>query len=491
MFSLVITAYIVMLGSVGRFSTTDEVFFKAAGREWARSGRFAAPELKGFLHLQPPVEFAWFAQFPLYTFLFGVFVKVLGFSAVSSVLFDALIHVALSVATYLLVIKLSREPKVWMAVAAGLVVLFIGTTGRPDELACLWGVLAGLQLTSVSDWKRSGLFGIFLGLCVSTNIVAGVVFMLILAPPYFRRVRCDERASWRSYLATALGGSFAAVMTILPFLMVGHQVYRQFFTHASRQFANPLSYAAKYSFRFGAPYWCVIVGSLAVCIDECIRSRRTEGLGCWFERWGGVLAALIFLMVFTLSKPYYLWFLGPWLIAVSFVSLSERPSTFLRQNDRALYTPSVIIVMALAYGIGCAPFFQSALIMASLPAGQRLASNVSLLEATIPKGSSILASEFWSSLGNDYRYYAPLHSAVDPRSVDFVILTGNGTGVPGQPQSLGWWKDEILKHGFEVVLDHLNREPTRFLGIRISRSAYGFGPLVLRNLRSVGVNEWR
>jgi hypothetical protein len=34
--------------AIGRFTTTDEIAFKAAGREWARSGHFAAPELTGF-----------------------------------------------------------------------------------------------------------------------------------------------------------------------------------------------------------------------------------------------------------------------------------------------------------------------------------------------------------------------------------------------------------------------------------------------------------
>jgi len=42
---LVLLGYVLFFTFMGRFSPTDEVFFKAAGREWASHGRFAAPEL--------------------------------------------------------------------------------------------------------------------------------------------------------------------------------------------------------------------------------------------------------------------------------------------------------------------------------------------------------------------------------------------------------------------------------------------------------------
>lgn len=41
--------YIIAEMVPGRFAVTDEAFFKAAGRNWAMAGRFAAPELTGFL----------------------------------------------------------------------------------------------------------------------------------------------------------------------------------------------------------------------------------------------------------------------------------------------------------------------------------------------------------------------------------------------------------------------------------------------------------
>src|SRR5271154_6086707 len=87
LFCLGVGAYLAYQAIGGRFVQMDEVFFKAAGREWAQSGTFAAPEIDGvptadppgFLIMQPPLSQVWFAQLPGYTFLFGVFARAFGF----------------------------------------------------------------------------------------------------------------------------------------------------------------------------------------------------------------------------------------------------------------------------------------------------------------------------------------------------------------------------------------------------------------------------
>jgi hypothetical protein len=45
-----------------RFPDNDEVICKAAGRHLGAGGSFSAPELEGFLHLEPPVERVFFAH---------------------------------------------------------------------------------------------------------------------------------------------------------------------------------------------------------------------------------------------------------------------------------------------------------------------------------------------------------------------------------------------------------------------------------------------
>src|SRR5262245_38784401 len=57
----------------------DEITEKSAGLNLSRGGPFAAPELEGFLHLDPPLERIYFLYPPLYSRLFGLWTGVTGF----------------------------------------------------------------------------------------------------------------------------------------------------------------------------------------------------------------------------------------------------------------------------------------------------------------------------------------------------------------------------------------------------------------------------
>src|SRR6266851_6463502 len=127
---LALATYIVLTLHYGRFQADDEVFFKSAGREWAAHGKFAAPELRGFRNLDPPVEAVWFAYMPLYTFLFGVFVRMFGFDVMQVTLFDVLIHVALCLSVYALARALTPEASPARAVVAAGLAIPLATIGR-------------------------------------------------------------------------------------------------------------------------------------------------------------------------------------------------------------------------------------------------------------------------------------------------------------------------------------------------------------------------
>ena len=125
-------AYLVVLTIVGRLPClfTDEIFFKAAGREWAATGRFAAPELAGALGLAPPLEEVWLPYPPLYPILFGGFVKVFGFGWRACVAFDALIHACLAVLTFGVALGLSTSRDRRVAFCLG----FAGGSGHAWSL---------------------------------------------------------------------------------------------------------------------------------------------------------------------------------------------------------------------------------------------------------------------------------------------------------------------------------------------------------------------
>jgi hypothetical protein len=142
------TCYVALFAMVGRFPTIDEVFFKAPGREWAAGGRFAAPELTGIDFLQgikPAIEEVWFVHPPGYPFLFGVFTLLIGFGPTACVVFDALIHGALALMTWLLARRLGEGLPDWLCflIAVAVLPLGVGTHGRPDELAMCLGIAGG------------------------------------------------------------------------------------------------------------------------------------------------------------------------------------------------------------------------------------------------------------------------------------------------------------------------------------------------------------
>src|SRR5258708_7551000 len=97
--------YFAGLLTFGRFLSGDEIAYKAPGREWARSGAFVDPELVGFGAWRNPVrpyEVRRGSGPPIFTFSFGLFVKVFGFNPGTNVAFDGLVHILLGWATWAL-----------------------------------------------------------------------------------------------------------------------------------------------------------------------------------------------------------------------------------------------------------------------------------------------------------------------------------------------------------------------------------------------------
>ena len=162
----------------GRFAVTDEVFFKAAGRNWAATAHFAAPELTGRLTQGPPLSEIYFAQPPIYTFLFGVYVKLLGFSPRLCIAYDAIIHLVLMWSAMIFARTVYRVDWRWAALSGALLAT-LGTTGRPDELGIVFAMWSAIAFRSLlPDRWRVPLGSALLGLCVCTSLGA----FLFLSP---------------------------------------------------------------------------------------------------------------------------------------------------------------------------------------------------------------------------------------------------------------------------------------------------------------------
>lgn len=444
--------YVIASIEIGRFTTTDEIAFKAAGREWAHSGHFAAPELSGFAHLQPPVEEIWLAHLPVYTFLFGLFVKIFGFGVAQSVAFDALIHALLALLTFAHARRMLAPP--WIAVLAAALVLPLGTFGRADELSICFGMAALLVAQPV-------LSGILFGITAATNLIAAGL-LGILALLRMRSVK----------LLIAAAATFLACLA--PILITHPAAWRQFGLHASAQFATTMSWGIAHSWIYGRQYLLSVAAALIIGIAAAI-----IGIAAPFLQRRDVLLrfapayAVPIILGLVAAKSYYLWFVAPLLLAAACATAWE-----LRAH-RVMWIAT--IVAAMLHGGAIVVPVQQQLIAATLPANQQLAPNVAAVRASVPRGSVVLASELWSSIANDVQYRSLVHAGTKIDDVDFVILSGNGSGAPGVPQTLTAAQQAVLAANFDVVYDNLRRDVPRLLGMPLSRSGWGYGVRIYRS----------
>lgn len=454
----------------GRFQTSDEVAFKAAGREWAVSGRFAAPEMKGFRNFDPPAEVAWFGQLPIYTFLFGVFVKVFGFHPLQNLAFDLLIHLAVVFLTYAIAKVLAGSGTRSAALAAAAIVP-VSIIGRADELAMLFGMSAMLLLLTRTSRLVSVPAGLLLGLAVATAALAGGAFalaavMILVTDPNDVRERFYRTAVCAFAAVVTCGGALA------PFLLAYPGVYRQFTSHAAAQLRGPwwplFENTLRYGWQFAAAAAFIVVTSFLLFFID----RRS-----WMRFLLVPTAFVAVLVCFFPSKSTYFWYFAPWTAAVSaglWPKLRDWRSRFV-----------VACAAAVCSLVAIIPATKDAIVIATLPEAQRLAPNVAMVRRLVPRASVVLASEYWSSLGNDYqvryRYAVPGNSPIP--DVDYVLVTANGSGSPGKPQDLGPTESADVNRHFETIYDNLNRSPTTLFGHRITNSAWGFGVRILRRAR--------
>ncbi len=467
---LLAAAYFALLMVFGRFAHTDEAFFKAAGREWALHGRFAAPELRGFYGLQPPVERVFFAQPPLYPFGFGLLVAAFGFGWRVCVAYDALIHVALVLLTFALANRLSGS-----ATAAGVaacMVLPLGTTSRPDEMAMCFAMAAALVVLRQPDaaW-RPVVAGVLLGLAAGASVGAAIVLgfgvavqLLASAAPIGRRLA-----------RLALCGAAAAVTVAIvaaPILAAHPDAYHQYLGLASSQVGSGQWTAdVQSAWRYGKGVMvleaaCVTVGLLALA--------RRPSLRRWNESWLGAVVGLAFVALLLPSKYTYLWFVGPSLIAACVATLAAA--------ERGWARATAVVAVASGWMLASTGYVWQTVTMLTLPREQRIAASERRVRALVPRGATVLAGEYWWTLGADRAvldsYFADYS---DLSTIDYIVLTGNGTGEPGKTQPLKDSLDGVAAQEFVVIDDHLNREPLTLLGRRLTNSAWGFGALVMRN----------
>jgi hypothetical protein len=465
----------------GRFSVTDELYFKAAGAHWAATGRFAAPELTGFTSTVPPLSEVFFPYPPLYPFLFGVYTKVVGFGPRSCILYDLAIHLLLVWFGVLAARLVHRVP--WSAsVLCGALLVPLGTVGRPDELGIVFALGAALALRKEVPHKFAiPIGGALLGFCCATSLGACLFLGSLVGWEATLREQSHLR-KLRNLVNTALVAVVVALACVAPILVTHPLAYRQLVTVGTSVtvFANAGSghhiphigflRTWIYSLWYGYDKGVLIAGGLIFCL-LCWRFDNNRE-GTVYSRFVLVVFSLLLLLVLMPGEYTYLWFSGTWLL-IACVALGWRISRSLPP----FRWRSLVAVAVLVWLIASMPYFRWKAILWTLPADQSLTVNIKRVQDEVPVGAGVLTADYWWALASRNPVYDPRCSHPGPDAFEYVVLTGNGSGQPGEPRlpEVG-----IEESQWQISDDHLRSEPPSIFGLRLSRSAYGFGPYILK-----------
>jgi hypothetical protein len=241
---LFFVAFFVLEFAYPRFPQTDsEISRKSAGLHLSQGGAFAAPELEGFLHVDPPIERIYFVYPPLYTWLFGQWTRVTGFGWAACVGYDALISAILALIVYGLAGAVARKllgplsvPRhTALALVPALLTLVFRQVARTDELGMVLGFANAwwLFLPRGSSPRRpvvSFVSGVLAGLMLCTNAGVFLAFTPFLAGLGLLRVK-NVREIASSLAAAALGAGLVAAISLTPFFLADPHFYHQSFQH--------------------------------------------------------------------------------------------------------------------------------------------------------------------------------------------------------------------------------------------------------------------
>jgi hypothetical protein len=140
---------------------------------------------------------------------------------------------------------------------------------------------------------------------------------------------------------------------------------------------------------------------------------------------------------------------------------------------------SLVALVALVWLAAASRFALTSTIRATLPPDQRMQHNLRVIHKLVPSGAGVLTYDFWPALMNTHETYSTDAAFPPWEQIDYVILTGNGSGAPGKSQTLLPEQQRYLDEHYTVIHDHLNVTPFR-IGPLKTNSAWGYGPLILK-----------
>lgn len=479
-----------------RFPDVDDMFFKAPGRNLSIGGGFAAPEFEGFLKVEPPIERIYFPHPPVYPWLFGQFCSLAGFSWRVCVACDALISAGLALTLWGLARRFcdaalgATQASGLIAAGVALLTLLLRQPARPDELAMLWSYANVLLLLGrLPNRATAPLSGALAGLTLCTSVGVFIAFVPVLAGFWILRT---NRAQIISSLALFAAGSLAAVATALtPLYLEDPLFYRQFLAHSAAMASQPplsrVVGAIRLAAQVAPPRLLLAIGTIPLLLVGTAmvwrRGARLEAVA-----WYG--APIVGLMLLLLLRPAhtYWWFLQPWFAITAGAVVAELCA-------RRIFAGAAAGMWMLSASFAALMWpAKDFIVRTSLRPEQQFRPAVDQLRGVIPANATVLTTAGWAALADDHRIIdAQFSDVADLSRIDFFVADGYGTGAPGS------WREpanerykQLIREEFEIVADNLPRDRVTFLGRSISRSAYGWGMLVMRRrdlVSSAGPSE--
>ena len=476
----------------GRFPQGDEAIFKEPGYQLARHGRMTAPPFKGFFQLSPDISETFAIYQPLYSVGYAGWLALFPHTFRSSVAYDAVIHLALVLVIMFGLPRMAGGLKAeWAAVVAG-VYNFMGTGGRPDELALVLGY-GGLALWLARGRARKCAWtavaaGLLLGLAGASSLPALLILLMWAGIVWlglaFKRSVDVGRTALVACITVLL-----ALSVLVPFYL------REGAIAQYRQHAQWFAFAGlARSFRAGNPkpfidllvagfhtniYMYPLVGLLAVAGGICLfgspRGKNTD------VRWSylAVLAVYAFVLVCLPQQTYYYWFLIPVLMA-SVAAAARGP----------VLAACLITAATVVGGNRVCRDFAKAL---SLPPEQSLHEAERALIEHVPGDARLLvnpASYFVARRSHEHLYVKRQEMPDMLGEMDYCAWSSwwlnesAGMSVPAGMLS----RDEVrqLKAEFTEIHNGLPSKPPSLFGLRLGREPRGFGMVIYRRTTDDG-----
>jgi hypothetical protein len=426
-FLAITVGFVVLQTTLGRSqNSTDEVFFKAAGREWAATGRFGAPELVNVFNRTTNVTEVFFLFVPVYPFLFGLVVSMVSFGWRTCVFYDAGIAAVLAAITFWAIESGLRSKNRWMAALGGLAMLPLNTPGRPDALATCFGMVSIMLLWSgAPSAKRLIMSGIALGLCAGTSPSAAVLMGLVgLNRIAWWRVPLHLRISralvWGLIAFGTLGVVVAPILVPQPSsfeqfsLNANHTVGAtgQLFTVAG-MLRDLLGVGQNLPARLVKLF--IKVGLLAG-LASAVASIASREFRDWLELWLGPIVGFGLLLTILSHNPIYYHLLAPLYMIGSLHAIAR----FAPVRPRIAVLLSVLLVCSW-FASGFA-FWRDIFVLSTLPTDQQPGYQARHLPRVVSKGSTVFGHGCWWFLGDSCRVIDVWWAHPEMSAIDYVVL---------------------------------------------------------------------